>query len=283
MYHNAALVHDDIVDYSEKRRGKDTMHEMVGIPRAVNVGDATYLLALSFLLENLNSIGVSKAMHVMYEIEYMARQSVEGQGMELDWIANNKFDLCDEDYFQMVNQKTCCYTFIAPLRIGYIVGTSAWKEEDVLENLAKLSEFGMVLGIGFQITDDLLNLVGQLENYGKEIAGDIYEGKRTVMVLHALKHAGKHSETIKKILCKPRAEKKKKEVDFILEQMHLHGSIQYGSTMAQKFANKALAMLDELTFLQQESPILPAEKWDCALVDKRFITELVQYVVGRNV
>ncbi|MBK7937784.1 MAG: polyprenyl synthetase family protein [Lewinellaceae bacterium] len=169
------------------------------------------------------------------------------------------------------------------MRIGYIVGTPAWKEEDILENLAKLTEFGMVLGIAFQVQDDLLNLVGKMEKYGKEIAGDIYEGKRTIMLNHVLCHAGEHIPVIKEIICKPRSEKKKKEVDFILEQMHVNGSIRYGSVLAERFAAKALSLLEELNFLQEKTPVMPAEKWACETVDKRLIRELVYYVVARNV
>ncbi|MCB0544608.1 MAG: polyprenyl synthetase family protein [Saprospiraceae bacterium] len=282
MYHNAFLIHDDVEDGSESRRGKNTLHELVGIPRAVNTGDATYLLALSFLLENLDTVGVSKAMHVMHEIENMARQSVEGQSMELDWVANHTFGLGDEDYYRMCTKKTCWYTFIAPLRIGYITGTPVWKEEDMIENLARLTQFGMMLGIAFQIQDDLLNLVGKLEKYGKEIAGDIYEGKRTIMLNHVIASSGQHSEAIKAIIRKPRSEKKKKDVNFILRQMDACGSIEYGRKLAEHFAAQALQMLEGLDFLREDTLIQPAEKWECGHMDKRLLRELVNYVVLRH-
>ena len=217
MYHNAFLLFDDTQDDSDIRRGKETMHKLIGIPGAINLGNATNVLALGFLLENLNTIGITKSLHVMHEIENMARQSVEGQSMELDWIANNTFDLGDEDYFNVCAKKTCWYTFITPCRIGYIIGTSAWSEQDVIADLAKLTEFGMALGIAFQITDDLLNLTGDEKKYGKEIAGDIWEGKRTIMLNHVIANSGNYSEQIKEIICKPRNQKKQQEVNFILQ------------------------------------------------------------------
>jgi geranylgeranyl diphosphate synthase type II len=84
LYHNAFLIHDDVEDGSEQRRGRETLHELVGIPRAVNVGDATNVLAVGLLLDNLAVVGVAKAMHILHEVENMARLSVEGQAMELD-------------------------------------------------------------------------------------------------------------------------------------------------------------------------------------------------------
>lgn len=283
MYHNAFLIHDDIEDDSENRRGKETLHQIVGIPRAVNIGDATNVLALNFLLENLSTIGVTKSLHVMHEIENMARQSVEGQSMELDWVANNTFDLKDEDYFMMCTKKTCWYTFIAPCRIGYIAGNPSWKESDILEQLGELSEFGMSLGIAFQIQDDLLNLIGNEEKYGKEIGGDIFEGKRTIMLNHVIANAGKSSEVIKNIIRKPRKQKTKKEITYILKKMHQYGSIHYAQELAKKFSNEATNKLNNMKFLKDFSSIIPGEKWSCEFVDKRFITELVNYVVTRNV
>lgn len=283
MYHNAFLLHDDIQDDSDIRRGKQTMHKMVGVPRAINLGDATNVLALSFLLENLNTVGVSKALHIMHEIENMARQSVEGQSMELDWIANNTFGLDDNDYFKMCAKKTCWYTFITPCRIGYIAGNPVWKEHDADTEMARLTEFGMALGVAFQIQDDLLNLVGNEKKYGKEIAGDIFEGKRTIMLNHVIANAGSASDQIKEILMKPRSSKTQKEVNFILAKMKQCGSIDYGKSLALKYADKTIELLGAMDFLKENRGISYEENWDCAFADKRFITELVNYVVYRHV
>jgi len=78
-----------------------------------------------------------------HEIEFMARQSVEGQAMELDWIAGNAKSLTDRDYFRMCVKKTCWYTFISPCRIGLIVGQPSSNKEDLIEPLANLTRFGM--------------------------------------------------------------------------------------------------------------------------------------------
>lgn len=282
LYHNAFLIHDDVEDGSENRRGKETLHQLIGIPRAVNIGDATNVLAVSTLLENLNEVGVAKALQIIHEIEQMARQSVEGQSMELDWVADNQFDLTDEDYFSMCTKKTCWYTFIAPCRIGYIVGAEFWKDMDMHLHLDQLTQFGMYLGIAFQIQDDLLNLIGSEQKYGKEIAGDIYEGKRTIMLNHVIREAGKNQDKIKAIIRKDRTDKTQEEVDFILAEMHRCGSIKYGQKIAKDTAQKAKNLLKEMTFFTQASPIQPGENWENEYVDFRFVTEIVNYVIERD-
>jgi geranylgeranyl diphosphate synthase, type II len=282
MFHNAALLHDDFQDGSDYRRGERAMHHLIGAGRAVNLGDATHVMSLSLLLKNLKILGVAKSMFVMHEIENMARQSVEGQAMELDWIANNIFELEDDDYFRMCGKKTCWYTFISPCRIGYIIGQSNISEDDMELHLSQLSEFGMSLGIAFQIQDDLLNLTGDETKYGKEISGDIYEGKRTIMLNHLLRNSKENREKIEAIIKKPRLDKTLDEVNFVLSQMHEKGSIEYGKQLAIKYSNKAQEILNEMSFLKEIKTKRVEEIWDAPLADKRLISALVSYVVQRN-
>lgn len=282
LYHNAFLIHDDIEDESESRRGKNTLHQMIGIPRAINVGDATNVLAVGLLLENLSVLGVSKTLNILQEIEFMARQSVEGQAMELDWVATNPSHLSDQDYFTMCVKKTCWYSFITPCRIGLIVGHPAASLRDLVEPLADLTRFGMILGIAFQIQDDLLNLQGELEAYGKEIGGDIYEGKRTLMLNHVLASSGHASEKIRNILTLPRQKKKPEDIAFIMEQMEQCGSIEHGWAVARSLATKAAKIFDTLDFLRPETPLQPGEQWASPLHDRRFLKELINYVIYRS-
>ncbi|HAX75186.1 MAG TPA: polyprenyl synthetase family protein [Cyanobacteria bacterium UBA11372] len=283
LYHNAFLIHDDIEDGSESRRGKGTLHQIIGIPRAINVGDATNVLAVGLLLENLSAIGVSKALNVLHEIEFMAQQSVEGQAMELDWVATNASNLTDQDYFKMCVKKTCWYTFITPCRIGLIVGHPSASGKDLVKQLAGVTQFGMILGIAFQIQDDLLNLQGQIETYGKEIGGDIYEGKRTLMLNHVLAQSGKAAEQILEILALPREQKTPEHLAFIMEQMQRCGSIEHGWKVARSLAKKAEEIFDSLDFLRASTPLRPEEQWVCPVHDGRFIKELINYVIYRNV
>jgi geranylgeranyl diphosphate synthase type II len=282
LYHNAFLIHDDIEDESESRRGKGTLHQMIGIPRAINVGDATNVLAVGLLLENLSVLGVSKALNILHEIEFMARQSVEGQAMELDWVATNPSHLSDQDYFTMCVKKTCWYSFITPCRIGLIVGHPASSVQDLVEPLAGLTRFGMILGIAFQIQDDLLNLQGEMQSYGKEIGGDIYEGKRTLMLNHVLANSKQEAEKMREILALPRPQKHPDHVAFIMEQMQRCGSIEHGWNVARSLAQKAADIFDSLEFLFPETPLRPGEQWVSPVHDRRFMKELINYVIYRS-
>src|SRR6266545_19641 len=158
LFHNAFLVHDDVEDGSRFRRGALTLFQTHGVPVAVNVGDATNVLALGLLLRNTEVLGVRKALLVLREVERMARESAEGQAIELDWIRAETFDLEDRDYVRMAYKKTCWYTVIAPLRIGVICGSPPGPGAPLDEELAPMIELGHLAGIAFQISDDLLNL-----------------------------------------------------------------------------------------------------------------------------
>jgi geranylgeranyl diphosphate synthase type II len=183
LYHNAFLIHDDIEDESWWRRGKPTMHIDHGIPIAVNVGDAMLSLSLQPLLDNVERVGLGPALRILRAVAHMTRRTVEGQALELDWVRSNTWKLDDADYLNMVELKTSWYSFITPLQVGAVAaGTGP-------EQLAPLESLGRHLGAAFQITDDLLNLRADPEDYGKEIGGDLWEGKRTLMLLHALRCA----------------------------------------------------------------------------------------------
>lgn len=183
LYHNAFLIHDDIEDESWWRRGKPTLHIDHGVPIAINVGDAMLSLSLQPLLDNVERVGLGPALRILRAVATMTRLTVDGQALELDWVRSNSWRLNDADYLKMVELKTSWYTFITPLQAGAIAAGAG------PEHMEPLESFGRHLGAAFQITDDLLNLRGDPEEYGKEIGGDLWEGKRTLMLLHTLRHA----------------------------------------------------------------------------------------------
>lgn len=183
LYHNAFLIHDDIEDESLLRRGRPALHVDHGVPIAINVGDAMMSLSLQPLLDNVERIGLGPALRILRAVAVMTRRTVEGQAVELDWVRRNAWQLDDADYLAMVELKTSWYSFITPLHVGAVAAGAG------ADQLAPLAPLGRHLGAAFQITDDLLNLRANPEDYGKEIGGDLWEGKRTLMLLHALRHA----------------------------------------------------------------------------------------------
>ena len=183
MLHNAFLVHDDIEDGSDSRRGAATMHRRVGIPIAVNTGDAMNALAMRFFRKSVEQLGPAAALRILDEVDHMLLQSLEGQATELGWVRDNDLTVGTDEYLRLVLKKTAWYSFIHPMRIGALVANA----DD--QNLDRFDRFGFLLGVAFQITDDVLNLVGDVGRYGKEIDGDLWEGKRTIVLTHALGHA----------------------------------------------------------------------------------------------
>ncbi|APR81141.1 Octaprenyl diphosphate synthase [Minicystis rosea] len=235
MLHNAFLIHDDVEDDSEERRGRPTMHLIHGVPIAINVGDALAVLSLRPLIDNVSILGSRLALRVLEEAERMARESVEGQAMELWWREHNVVDLGERDYLELILKKTCWYSTIYPMRIGALIGTRDGVDLD------RYLRFGFFVGAAFQIQDDLLNLIGDAAKYGKELDGDIWEGKRTLMLIHALSEASPEDRArITALLGLTRGERTHADVQWVRALMDRHGSIDYARKVAHGLAGAAL-------------------------------------------
>jgi geranylgeranyl diphosphate synthase type II len=270
LFHNGALVHDDIEDVSEFRRGGATLFRRHGVPIAINAGDATYVLCLSLLLRNVEALGVRKALKILQEFERLSRESVEGQAIELEWIRTANYDLSDRDYVRMAYKKTCWYTIIAPLRLGVVCGSRPAAAAEFERNLLGLLELGLLAGIGFQVQDDLLNLTADEVLYGKEISGDLFEGKRTIMLLHFLRTAAPRIRARAiKLLNKSRRKKTTDEIRWLHEAMERNGSFVYGRDFAKSYIERALAFEAEgLAFMPEND-------------HRRFLREMLKFVIFR--
>jgi geranylgeranyl diphosphate synthase type II len=239
LFHNAFLVHDDVEDGSDSRRGLPTLHAEHGLPLAINVGDALNVLSIRPLMDSLGLLGPGLTWQVLGEIEHMVRESVEGQAMELGWVRDNACDLSEADYLRMTLKKTCWYTCIHPLRIGALIGSGGTIQAE------RFDRFGYYLGAAFQIQDDLLNLVGQEQRYGKEILGDIWEGKRTIMLIHLLQHAeAADRRRLEEFLATSRTGRDEGNVRWVFDRMEETGSLQFGRSCAAYLAGAALGEFD---------------------------------------
>jgi len=266
MFHNGFLIHDDIEDGSLLRRGQPTLHAMHGMPLALNAGDAMFVLSIRPLMENLPNAGPGLTWLILGEIEHMVRESVEGQAIELGWVRDNPDRLEDSDYFRMCLKKTCWYTTMHPLRIGALIGSGGGTPP------AALDRFGYFLGLAFQIQDDLLNLVGELHKYGKEIGGDVLEGKRTLALLHLQRTLPKaQGRRLSRYLALPREARSAADTEVILRQMEEYGSIAHARQVARFLAGAALAEFDRV-FGQ-----LPMTS------DRDFLRDLVMFMIERDV
>ena len=246
MFHNGFLVHDDIADESTFRRGQPTLHTAHGIGLAVNAGDAMNLFAVDLVLSNLESLGLARTLGLIHEVLHMCRETVEGQAIELGWIRRNSVPARDADYSRMSTKKTGWYTCITPCRMGAVAAG-----ETSPERLDCFNQAFRMIGIAFQIQDDVLNLIGETELYGKEPLGDLLESKRTVMMIHLFRTAPPAVRArMKEINALPRAEKSFAQAEEMLEAMRACGSIDYAIAHADRLANKGVRRFErDLQFI----------------------------------
>jgi geranylgeranyl diphosphate synthase type II len=265
VFQNWILIHDDIEDASEMRRGEPVLHMKYGVPMAINTGDALHGKMWEILVGNQRLLGDSKTLAVLREFLRMINETTEGQHMELSWVAKNRWDLCEDDYYLMCNKKTSWYTCISPCRLGGIIAGAD------REKMEAFIPFGSKLGVAFQIQDDILNLKGDVKKYGKESGGDIMEGKRTLMLIHLLNHATPHDrQRVVEIMGKSRVERTRPDVKKVLNLMAKYGSIDYVKRQAQGYAEEAKRYFGEIF---QDTPKTES---------RRLLEEMVDFMVTRE-
>ncbi len=239
LFQNWILIHDDIEDGSELRRGQPALHRKYPESLALNAGDALHARMWEALLRNKEELGPEKTIAVLDEFSQMVNQTTEGQHMELGWVTAKRWDLGEKDFYEMCTRKTSWYTVASPCRLGAII---AGAKGEVLE---ELKEFGMALGVAFQIQDDALNLVGDQEKYGKASADDILEGKRTLILLHLLEVAGRsEKDKVVAIMNKGRGSKTSQDVSYVLSMIEKHDAVGYARKKAAELLKEALRTLN---------------------------------------
>lgn len=180
-FQSAALIHDDIADESELRRGEPCTYVTEGTGVAINVGDLGLSVVLGGVLSD-EALPAQTRLDVMGELYRMELRTIEGQALDLGWVRDGRWDITPDDYLYMASHKTAYYSAAVPLVAGATVGGGSPEQRRALDG------FGMAAGLAFQLQDDLLNLVGDASKQGKDFRSDITEGKRTLLVVWALSH-----------------------------------------------------------------------------------------------
>lgn len=241
LFQNWILIHDDIEDGSELRRGGAALHRKYGVPLALNAGDALHARMWGALALNNAGLGPEKTVRIMEEFSQMVNETTEGQHMELGWVAHRKWNLKESDYCKMCTKKTSWYTVAGPCRLGAIV---AGASKDVLE---KLEDFGLKLGVAFQIRDDALNISGDQLKYGKEKSDDILEGKRTLILLHLLGTIEPLERArLISIMNKDRAAKTPEDVSYVLFLIEKYDAVGYARKRAVELMKDAVGILGSI-------------------------------------
>ena len=265
LLHTAFLVHDDVEDDSQLRRGAPTLHRRYGPALAINAGDGLAVLALGALRENERSLGRRLAARIWSEFDFMARQTVDGQARELGWQRDGRADLTPDDYLDLIIKKTCWYTTVLPLRVGALIGSRG------AADLAPMLRFGFFLGAAFQIRDDILNLTGSQRLYGKEALGDLREGKRTLMLIHLRAAASADDrQRVDRYLALAPEERSPNVVGEIMTMLESHGSVAFADEFARGIARSATVAFGEAFAGVPDSPA------------RRFVADLIPYMVDRD-
>lgn len=244
VFHNFTLMHDDIMDKAPLRRGKATVHEKWGANTAILSGDAMMIIGYQLLAQTPSSY----LPEVLRVFNKMVLEVCEGQqyDMEFETLAQ----VSEEEYINMIRLKTSVLVGTA-LQIGAILADAP--EED----LARIYNFGVNVGIAFQIQDDILDVYGEPEKFGKQVGGDILENKKTWLLIKTLELAtGDALATLNQWLGNRNpsdAEMKVKAVTAIYDQLHIR---QQAETLKNSFAEKAYHELAQIKLAAERKQVL---------------------------
>jgi geranylgeranyl diphosphate synthase type II len=188
MLHNFTLVHDDIMDNADKRRGRLTLHKKYDHNTAILTGDSLLSIAYEFLLKDCNG----NAKEVISAFTHGLIEVCEGQSLDTDFELRKNVSL--SEYIVMIKKKTAAMAEMC-CKIGALLGGGTKKQVNAL------GKYGLNLGIAFQIQDDLLDISADEKEFGKTIGGDLVEGKKTFLFLEALeKSAGEERKKLQKVI-----------------------------------------------------------------------------------
>ena len=239
-FHTAALIHDDIADEAELRRGEPCLHLTEGMGLAINMGDLGLQLVNGTVVKDPYLDDHTK-VRVVTELIDMTRRTIEGQALDIGWARDGRYDITPEDYLVMATCKTAHYSGAVPLAIGAIIGGGTETQIEGLRN------YGLDTGLAFQIQDDLLNLIGKAESTQKGFRDDITEGKRTLVVVHALQNLdGADRARLVELLSSHT--KDEADLDEAVSIMNRSGSIDYARNYAENLTsiakNRLIDMID---------------------------------------
>lgn len=176
IYHNYTLLHDDLMDRADRRRGKQTVHKVWNDNTAILSGDAMLVLAYRFMAQ----VPPAHLKEVLDLFSLTALEICEGQQLDMDF--EQRMDVGEDEYLEMIRLKTSVL-LAASLKIGALLGEATAADADALY------EFGINMGMAFQLQDDLLDVYGDVSVFGKNIGGDILCNKKTYLLIKALENA----------------------------------------------------------------------------------------------
>ncbi len=253
LTHNFTLVHDDLMDRDEIRRGIPSLHKKFGTSTAINAGDALFARAFE-MLATLDDPAISQA--ILRDFSWMVRAIAEGQQLDMEF--ESRDDVTEKEYLTMVEKKTALMFWMAAKGGALISGAPP-------EHVESAAEYGRIMGIGFQIWDDLLDVTGDQDKIGKKVGSDIMNGKKTMIVIEAMgRLEGGNKEKFLAAFNNPNATQE--QMNEVIQALHDVGAIEYTRKMASEYAENAKHNLD----------FLPDSE------EKELLMEFVDFMVKRE-
>ena len=244
IVHNFTLVHDDIMDDDDTRRGLNAVHIEYGLPTAINAGDA--MLAIAFerlvLAKGLENKDVAAMVN---RLAWMVRRVSEGQQLDIEF--EDRIAVSEEDYFEMIEGKTAVM-FLTCAEIG---SRMSGADDETIQCMA---DWGLAVGLCFQLMDDLIDVLSDSATLGKPAGSDLAQGKRTLMVIHALSQDDSEQLSNLKAVLGKGDSATQQEIDLGLKALEELGSIKYARDRAEMYHSNAHSCLDMLP----NSPALKA-------------------------
>jgi octaprenyl-diphosphate synthase len=228
LVHTATLVHDDIIDGADMRRGRPSANTTWGNEKCVLAGDWLYMQAFHIALEERNF----KVLDLLISLTQLM---VEGELLQIQKLGRA---VSEQEYYDLIYRKTACL-FSVSMKLGATLAGATEEQEDAL------ARYGRAVGLAFQIVDDVLDLTATEEVLGKPVASDLREGKTTLPVIHSIKHGtDADREVIENVLADGGFVRATREQ--LQELLHRNGSVEYAMREADRYAELGREALGEI-------------------------------------
>ncbi|KZX17731.1 octaprenyl-diphosphate synthase [Methanobrevibacter cuticularis] len=237
LIHTFSLIHDDIMDDDDIRRGKPSVHKVWGDSVAILAGDTLFSKAFELVISAKDDVVSGDSIHeALATVADACVKICEGQACDMSF--EGDFNVKEEEYLDMIFKKTAAL-IAAATKTGAIVGGAT------PEQISALYEYGRLIGLAFQIQDDYLDLVSDEESLGKPVGSDIVEGKMTLIIVNALEKASpKDNQKLVEILKSDNCSQN--DIDKAMEIIEKYNSLQYITNLAQEYVKKAKELLEIL-------------------------------------
>jgi geranylgeranyl diphosphate synthase type II len=243
VFHNFSLVHDDIMDDAPLRRGQQTVHEKWNLNTGILSGDAMLILAYQYF-EQYQPV-VFKDLAKLFS--KTALEVCEGQQWDVDFEART--DVTIPEYLKMIEYKTAVLV-AAAMKMGAIIAETSEENADLIY------DFGLHLGLAFQLQDDYLDAFGDPETFGKQVGGDIIENKKTYLYLKAIEFSSPEKSTQLKALFATQLENNIEKIELVKLIFNESGASKATQEAIEMYTFKAFETLDKMTISEEKKSIL---------------------------